>query len=107
MNIIQSSPNESGVYSQIHQLNGDNIPDGWIKVSETCDLTSFNAAHGFGTPTITDNVMTAFVGNMDAWNAWNAAHPVDTTVPLNIDDVTRIMNSYMTITNARIKKLGG
>lgn len=111
MQIINITQRPDGSYTNIQNWNEDTPPDGYAIWPDTLSQSDFTSNGGFGTLMVdgTPLTVTSFTANPDAWNAWKSAHPEnnDNTVQLSIDDMARVMNSYMTITNARLKKLGG
>ena len=66
MNIIQKQPNESGAYPPIQSWNGEVPPEMHYEI--TADTTEY--FNGFIVPTIENGVVTSFVCNTEAWEAW-------------------------------------
>ena len=71
MNIIQKQPNPSGAYPPIQSWSGATPPDGYYKI--TANINEFY--NGFITPTVEGGVVTSFVCNTSAWEAWEASLP--------------------------------
>ena len=72
MQIIRTTPNESGAYLAPREWNELTVPDGHVAVTDGLDMTAFFASNGFITPTLTEGVLTSYVTNTEAWNAWKA-----------------------------------
>lgn len=75
MQIIKTTPSENGAYPGPQSWNGATIPAGYAIVPDGIDMAAFYANGGFITPTFTDGVLTSYVANADAWNAWKASLP--------------------------------
>ena len=73
MNIIINIPNPSGAYQSPESRNVESAPDGYIEI--TCDYSEF--FNGFIVPTIENDIVTGFVCNTEAWEAWKAV-PIET-----------------------------
>lgn len=71
MNIIQKQPNPSGAYPPIQSWSGAIPPDGYYQI--TADTSEFY--NGFITPTVVDGVVTSFICNTEAREAWKASLP--------------------------------
>lgn len=71
MNIIQKQPNQSGAYPSIQSWSGAVPPDGYYEI--TADTSEFY--NGFIIPTVKNGVITSFVCNAKAWEAWKATQP--------------------------------
>lgn len=71
MNIIQKQPNPSGAYPPIQSWSGTVPPDGYYQVAAGMELS----CGGFGTLTVEDAIVTAFTGDVEAWERWQTEHP--------------------------------
>lgn len=71
MNIIQKQPNQSGAYPPIQSWSGMLLPDTHCEI--TADTSEFY--NGFIIPTIENDVVTSFICNTEAWEAWKASLP--------------------------------
>lgn len=80
MKIVKLMPSSNGAYSQILE-NVSYIPDGWAQVSNACDTSVMQTYCGFVTLITENNIVTAMIANNEAYDAWNAAHPVTPEVP--------------------------
>ena len=67
MIIIQKEPNLSGAYQSPQTWSDDTPPEGYYKVADGVELT----CGGFGTLVFTDGVVTDFIGDEAAWEAYN------------------------------------
>lgn len=80
MNLIQKQPNSSGAYPPIHSRDISTPPEEYYEIA--CDCNEFY--NGFITPTVENGVVTSFVCNTSAWEAWKAwviANPPPTPEP--------------------------
>ncbi len=68
MNIIQKQPNESGAYPPVQRDWNGTPPDTHYEI--TADTSEF--FNGFIVPTVENDVVTSFVCNTEAWEAWKA-----------------------------------
>lgn len=81
MNIIQKHSNPSGAYPPIQSWSEAVPPDGYYQVADGVGLS----CGGFGELTVEDVVVTGFVGDTEAWEAWKAEHPVSEP-PMTIEE---------------------
>ena len=81
MNIIQKQPNPSGAYPPIQSWDRVYAPDGFYEVADGVTLS----CGGFGTPTVVDNIVTAFTPNIEAWEQWQTEHQPPTPQPTTED----------------------
>ena len=72
MNIIQKQQNPSGARPPVQSWSETTPPDTHYEI--TCDYADFY--NGFIVPTVTDNVVTSFVCNTEAWELWKASLPI-------------------------------
>ena len=72
MNIINLTPNTGGGYPPIQSWSGATPPEGYAEVS--CDTAAFYEYRGFVALTLTDGVVTEFVGNQEALDAYLAEY---------------------------------
>lgn len=75
MNIIQKQPNPSGAYPPMQSWSGETTPDTHYII--TADTTDFCTWSGFIVPTIENDVVTSYVCNTEAWEAWKTV-PIET-----------------------------
>ena len=71
MNIIQKQPNPSGAYPPIQTWSETTPPETHYQVADDIKLT----CGGFGTLTIENDIVTAFTGDTQAWEDWQASLP--------------------------------
>lgn len=82
MRILQKQPNESGAYSNIHDEWHFMLPDTHYEVADGVKLS----CGGFGTLTVEDGIVTAFTPDAEAWERWQAEHPVPEPQPTAEED---------------------
>jgi hypothetical protein len=82
MVIMQKQPNPSGAYSSIQSWSGVAPPDGYYQVLDNVTLTD----GGFGALTVEDGIVTAFTPDVEAWERWQAEHPVPEPQPSAEED---------------------
>lgn len=75
MKIMPIFANQSGAYPPIQSWEGTAPPEGYVEVPEGMDLTGFQEHNGFVTLVIENGVVTSMTPNVEAWEAWKAAHP--------------------------------
>lgn len=68
---MQRQSNPSSAYPPIQVWNDISVPDGYYEI--TADTSEFY--NGFIIPTIENDVVTSFVCNTTAWEAWKATQP--------------------------------
>lgn len=73
MNIIRRQPNPSGAYGQVYHSFSGLDPSAYCEI--TAGMTNFYTWNGFIIPTIENGVVTSFVCNTEAWEAWKATQP--------------------------------
>ena len=73
--IIQKQPNPSGAYPAPQSWNRNVLPDGYATIADAVDMTDFYAYNGFVTLVVTDDVVTAYQPNIQAWEEWKAQQP--------------------------------
>jgi len=83
MKIIFETKNSDGAYSAIQSWGGETPPDGWYEVADGVTLTD----GGFGTLTLTDNIVSAFTGDPAAWEAWQAAQNAANAAVIKITQI--------------------
>jgi len=79
MKIIQKAPNPSGAYPGIQESDMKNVPEGMALWPEELDDAGFYEHNGFVTLTLGEiegiSVVTGYVSNIEAWEAWKASLP--------------------------------
>jgi hypothetical protein len=75
MIIIQKEPNPSGAYPAPQTWDKPDIPITHAVIADTVDMTEFFNYNGFVILTIEDGVVTSYVPNVEAWEAWKAEQP--------------------------------
>lgn len=75
MNIIQKQPNPGGAYPAPQSWNSSTLPDGYVNIAESVDMTEFYAYNGFVTLTIEGDTVTGYIPNVEAWEEWKASLP--------------------------------
>ena len=75
MNIIKLEPSATGYRPPIQSWNGYGIPDGYIEVPEGVNTSAMQTHMGFVDLTIEDGVLTAIVGNDEAYQAYASTIP--------------------------------
>lgn len=83
MNIIQKQPNPSGAYPPAQSWSGAMPPETHYQVADGVELS----CGGFGTLTIENDIVTAFTGDAEAWERWQAEYP---TPEPTLDDITAL-----------------
>ena len=83
MNIVKKTPNPSGAYPPIQSWSGVTPPDGYYQVADGVELS----CGGFGALTAEDDIVTAFTPDVEAWERWQAEHPVPEPT---LDDITAL-----------------
>lgn len=78
MNIVKLTPNASGGFPPIQTWSGNVPPEGYAEVA--CNTDVFYQFRGFVLSNVTDGVVTEFVGNQSALDAYLSEHP-DTVLP--------------------------
>lgn len=97
MQIIKSTPNESGAYPSIQSWDGAAPPDGYYQVADTCDTSAMQTHAGFVTLTIEVGVVTAIAGDDAAYQAYLASLPAPTTPEPTIEEKNRADIDYLAV----------
>ena len=75
MQIIKSTPNDSGAYPPIQSWTEETPPDGYYQVADICDTSAMQTHAGLVTLIIEDGVITAITGDDAAYQAYLASLP--------------------------------
>ena len=103
MRFMQIEPYPSGAYSAIHERDDIvTVPSGCYEVADGVTLT----CHGFGTRTIENGVVTAFIGNEVAYNAWKAEQIEPTPEPTETDRITALEATQSDVIDVLASALG-
>lgn len=101
MNIIPKQPNSSGAYPPVQSWSESTPPDTHYEI--TADTTEFY--NGFIIPTIENGVVTSFVCNAKAWEAWKASLPAPTPPPPTLEETVTALEAENKLKDAQIKAL--
>jgi len=72
MQIIRTTPNESGAYPPIQLWEEVTPPDGFYQIADDCNTSAMQTHAGFVTPTIEDGVVITITGDDAAYQTWQA-----------------------------------
>lgn len=79
MNIMQKNAGEQGGYGVIQSWSLSTVPEGYVKVPGHLDTSVFYEYNGFVTLTIEKDAVVGMEPNVEAWEAWKASLPEETT----------------------------
>lgn len=81
MKIIRQTPNDGGAYPSIQEGNFASVPEGCALWPDSLSVDVFYEHNGFVTLEISEvdgvPIVTAYVPNLDTWEAWKASQPSD------------------------------
>lgn len=86
MNIIQKQPNPSGAYPAPQLWQETQLPEGYVIIPDTIDMTDFYAYNGFVTLTIENEVVTGYEPNVEAWKEWKASLPAPESPTMSLEE---------------------
>lgn len=99
MNIIQINTSETGSRPAIQSWSGTTPPDGYAAVSPDCDTSAMQTHKGHVDLTVEDGVVTAIMGNEEAYQAY-----LDTIKP-DIEEVKSLkLTELSSACNTTIEK---
>lgn len=81
MHILSRELSENGGYSVIQTWPGDVPPEGYVIVPDTLDTSVFYDFMGFVTLELDGDIVTAMIGNQEAFDAYKASLPEPTPPP--------------------------
>ena len=86
MQILEKEPLENGGYSVIQTWPGDVPPEGYVIVPDTLDTSVFYDFMGFVTLELDGDIVTAMIGNQEAFDAYKASLPEPVDPPPTTDE---------------------
>lgn len=73
MRIISKHPNPSGAYPPVQSRSDNVLPNGYYEI--VADMIEFDTHNGFVTLMLENGIVTGFVPNIEAWEAWKVSLP--------------------------------
>lgn len=94
MKVIRTTPNESGAYPPIQELDSGRVPESMAVWPETLSTREFYDCGGFVTLDIADGTVRGYAPDDGAWAAWLAEQSEAGPEPAPMSMLDRLAAAY-------------